>query len=949
MNAIKIYHLDASGDCLHHVAVPPGISYTPLKMSNSQTPAKEYDFILDPFQREAILCLENNHSVLVSAHTSAGKTVVAEYAVAMSLKSKQRVIYTTPIKALSNQKYRELYNEFSDVGLITGDVTINPTASCLIMTTEILRSMLYRGSDIIKEVAWVIYDEIHYMRDKERGVVWEESIILLPDHIRYVFLSATIPNAKQFAEWISYIHKQPCHIICTTYRPTPLQHFIFPAGGEGIQSVVNEKGSFSEENFERAMSVLKDKPDTSSKDQRSKEESSCFKIVNMVKRRSLDPIIVFCFSRKECEFYALQFSKLDFNSDEDKATVQLVYDSAIMTLQEEDRVLPQVKLILPLLLKGIGIHHSGLLPIVKETIEILFSEGLIKALCATETFAMGLNMPARSVLFTSASKFDGKNFRWITSGEYVQMSGRAGRRGLDDKGTVILMVDDSMTPEVARNIIMGQPDQLNSAYHLSYNMILNMLRVEGINPEYVLEKSFFQFQNYSAIPNITERLKDAEERYSNFQVEDEVSVSTFDLTKEKLEDNLKRMLCFIQKPQYLLPFLCPGRLVKIVNEDTDFGWGVVINFKKKKSCNTMKPKGDNTEEGMGFHADVLLRLKKGSSCSGQLKDIKPCSTNEEEGDAVIVPVYLLTISSISKIQLHVPSDLRRSDSKNALMASLKNVLGKFPAGLPLLDPIEDMGIKEEAFLKIAKEAKEQQDRLNSHPFNKNPKKKEIYAQFLEREKIRSEIKQLSAELKQTRCLLKMEELKKMKRVLKRLKYIDSKEAIEMKGRVACEISSGDNLVVTELLLNGVFNEMTAAECCSLLSCFVFQEKAQEMPKLTEKLSNALSQLKETARQVATVSKEMEVLKDEDEYIDSFKPHLMGVVLEWAKGTSFVKITQMTNIYEGSIIRCLRRLEEFMRQMVQAAKTIGNEDLEKKFTEGIQSIKRNIVFSASLYL
>jgi len=162
-------------------------------------PAKEYKFILDTFQKQAIACLEANQSVLVSAHTSAGKTVVAEYAIAMSLRDGQRVIYTSPIKALSNQKYRELHEEFQDVGLMTGDITINPSASCLVMTTEILRNMLYRGSELMREVAWVVFDEIHYMRDKHRGVVWEETIIMLPDKVRYVFLSATIPNASEFA------------------------------------------------------------------------------------------------------------------------------------------------------------------------------------------------------------------------------------------------------------------------------------------------------------------------------------------------------------------------------------------------------------------------------------------------------------------------------------------------------------------------------------------------------------------------------------------------------------------------------------------------------------------------------------------------------------------------------------------------------------------------------
>jgi len=215
-----------------------------------ENPARKYPFALDPFQRRSIACLERNESVMVSAHTSAGKTVVAEYAIAMALRDGQRVIYTSPIKALSNQKYRDLVEEFKDVGLMTGDVTIAPQAACLVMTTEILRSMLYRGSEVIKAVKWVIFDEIHYMRDKERGVVWEESIVLLPDSVRFVFLSATIPNAKEFAAWTAQLHNQVCHVVYTDYRPTPLQHFIFPAGGEGVYLVVDEKGKFRSDNFE---------------------------------------------------------------------------------------------------------------------------------------------------------------------------------------------------------------------------------------------------------------------------------------------------------------------------------------------------------------------------------------------------------------------------------------------------------------------------------------------------------------------------------------------------------------------------------------------------------------------------------------------------------------------------------------------------------------------------
>ena len=210
----------------HELIYPISLPKPENKITEIKNPATTYPFKLDQFQEKSLICLENHQSVLVSAHTSAGKTVVAQYAIAMSLRDHQRVIYTSPIKALSNQKYRELYEQFNDVGLMTGDVTINVNASCIVMTTEILRNMLYKGSELIKEIAWVIFDEVHYMRDRVRGVVWEETMILLSNKINYVFLSATIPNAREFAMWISLIKNQPCNVIYTEFRPVPNIMFI---------------------------------------------------------------------------------------------------------------------------------------------------------------------------------------------------------------------------------------------------------------------------------------------------------------------------------------------------------------------------------------------------------------------------------------------------------------------------------------------------------------------------------------------------------------------------------------------------------------------------------------------------------------------------------------------------------------------------------------------------
>ncbi|KAJ6715566.1 ATP-DEPENDENT RNA AND DNA HELICASE [Salix viminalis] len=334
---------------------PPPVT----QIEKNSKPAKEFPFTLDPFQSEAISCLDNGQSVMVSAHTSAGKTVVALYAIAMSLKNQQRVVYTSPIKALSNQKFREFKEEFSDVGLMTGDVTIDPNASCLVMTTEIWRSMQYKGSETTREVAWIIFDEVHYMRDRERGVVWEESILMAPKNARFVFLSATVPNAKEFADWVAKVHQQPCHIVYTDYRPTPLQHYIFPSGGEGLYMVVDEKAKFREDSFQKAVNALVPKAEGEKKRESGKwkkglnvsklgEESDIFKMVKMIIRRQYDPVILFSFSKRECEFLAMQMAKMDLNQDDEKANTETIFWSAMDMLSDDDKKLPQASC-LPLL------------------------------------------------------------------------------------------------------------------------------------------------------------------------------------------------------------------------------------------------------------------------------------------------------------------------------------------------------------------------------------------------------------------------------------------------------------------------------------------------------------------------------------------------------------------------------------------------------------------------
>lgn len=776
-------------------------------------------------------------------------------------------------------------------------------------------------------------------------------MILLPDNVHYVFLSATIPNARQFAEWVCHIHRQPCHVVYTDYRPTPLQHYLFPAGGDGIHLVVDENGNFKEDNFNTAMNVLLNAGDAAKGDQRGRKggvkatgpggTTNIFKIVKMIMEHSLAPVIIFSFSKRDCEVYASQMARLDFNTIEEKKLVDEVFNNAMDVLNEEDRKLPQVQNLLPLLRRGIGIHHGGLLPILKETIEILFGEGLLKALFATETFAMGLNMPARTVVFTSSRKFDGKNFRELTSGEYIQMSGRAGRRGLDDKGIVILMVDEKVSPAVGREIVQGKPDAINSAFHLTYNMVLNLLRVEEINPEYMLERSFFQFQNQSSIPDLYKKVQDKQKSYENFTIKDEAGITSYHHIREQLESLGKKYHEFYTNPQYLVPFLQPGRMVKVKTEDDEYEWGIIVNFKKDTKDNTKNPLKSVTR----VIVDVLLHVDDESEKEGIPK---PCPSGKK-GSVEVVPVISTLITKISSLRIYYPNDLRPADNRRSVLHRIDEVKKRYPEGPPLLNPVQDMKIKDKEFLNVLSLVEKFEKRLFAHPLHSSTELAGIYTKYLEKLELEKDLKTSKQALRMAKSLLQMEDLKHRKRVLRRLGYCNNADVIEFKGRVACELSSGDELLLTEMIFNGTFNDLTAPQCVALLSCFVCDERCSEQPTAANELAAPLKQMQDFARRIAKVSIECKLELDEEAYVEKFKPTLMDVVLAWCKGASFLQLCKMTDVFEGSIIRCMRRLEELLRQMVQASKTIGNTDLENKFSEGIRLLKRDIVFAASLYL
>jgi len=403
------------------------------------------------------------------------------------------------------------------------------------------------------------------------------------------------------------------------------------------------------------------------------------------------------------------------------------------------------------------------------------------------------------------------------------------------------------------------------------------------------------------------------------------------------------LLQYIHQPKYLLPFLQPGRLVQVKDGENDFGWGTIINFQKKANQN----KNSISDEPL-YVVEVLLYCSKTSKKLAAGEVPVPCKT-DEKGEMQVVPVLTTLLQSVSSIRLYLPKDLRPADARHTVYKSIQEVRKRFPDGVPSLDPIEDMNIKDDSLKKVVRKIEALENRLYTHPLHKDEQLESVYNQCHKKALIENEIKHAKKELKKAKTILQMEELKCRKRVLRRLGYATAADVIELKGRVACEISSADELLLTEMIFNGVFNDLTVDQIVAILSCFVFQEKGDEVPKLSEELAGPLRQMQESARRIAKISEEAKMEIDTDEYVESFKPQMMDAVYAWSTGSTFADICKMTDVFEGSVIRCMRRLDELLRQMCQAAKAIGNTELENKFADGITKIKRDIVFAASLYL
>lgn len=587
----------------------------------------KFEYKLDSFQNEGMFHIHNEENILISCPTGTGKTSFAIYSIAYWLKKNKKIIYTVPIKVLSNEKFYQLKQIFGseNIGITTGDIKLNPNAPVIIMTTEILRNILFRYSSSsqykisystdnslidINEVGSVIFDEVHYIMDPQRGVVWEQTIIMLPKNINLVMLSASISNPHIFCSWIGNLKQVPINLITTNHRVVPLRYYfwkstLIPPKDENISKkeqlkfdlieILDEKKNYK--NFD----IIKHKYI------KHDIKKIMDKLVDFLVEENLTPAIFFKFSRKKCESICYTVRK-NLLSYEEIAEVENTFNHYMKDYKGIYEKLPQYQDIYKQLLKGVVYHHSGLIPILKEIIEILYSKKLVKILFATETYAIGVNSPTKTVLFTEMEKYDNDGLRYLRQDEMIQISGRCGRRGIDPYGTVILLPCFDLPPEsIFKNILTGKSPILQSKFKLTYQFVLKTLCSDTFDIANFLSKTFMMDENDKQVLIHIAKQKELEEKLNNINIDEnfEITIKNYDKINSKLNDTF-----------FTLKKKDKDKLEKEKNQienNPDFK-NILINYNLKKDLekelNNINIQIWNCNNSLLFDMNLMIKLLK---------------------------------------------------------------------------------------------------------------------------------------------------------------------------------------------------------------------------------------------------------------------------------------------------------------------------------------------------
>ncbi|WFP15359.1 DEAD/DEAH box helicase [Citricoccus muralis] len=921
--------------------------------------AATLDFELDDFQREACQHLEQGSAVLVAAPTGAGKTIVGEFAIHQALSQGSKAFYTTPIKALSNQKYSELVARYGTehVGLLTGDTAVNPHAEVVVMTTEVLRNMIYADSSSLTNLAYVVMDEVHYLADRFRGAVWEEVIIHLPERVQLVALSATVSNAEEFGAWLDTVRGSTA-VVVSEHRPVPLWQYVM--AGSRLYDLFASEVSFDdaaalEDHDDANRLVLNPElAELAEQQQRSHQRSdwghgnrsrprgrrgargrggpardghrnsnregnrgpdlrvSRPTMVRTLEREGLLPCIDFIFSRAGCDAAVEQClaSGLDLTSPADKRRIAEVVDRAGETLPPQDRDVLGFWGWRDGLLRGFASHHAGLLPPFKEVVEKLFAAGHLKVVFATETLALGINMPARTVVIEKLVKFNGESHQDITAGEYTQLTGRAGRRGIDVEGHAVVLWRPGLNPSAVAGLASRRTYPLNSSFRPTYNMSVNLLAQFGRQrARGILESSFAQFQADRSVVGLAQEVRTREKSLAGYEQSMRCHLGDFteyarlrkelsDLEKRTSKSRHRARLSAVKDS---LNELMVGDIVEI-RGGRRLGEAVVVSA-----------------AGNPSHPRVGVITQK-----GQLRRL-----GIDDLDEPVEPFAGVSLPE----NLPLKSPTQRKDVAAKMRAAIHE--HRPPAGG------RRVGASFQYLDDDSDRIEEVRHQLQLHPCH-GCSEREDHARWAERWwKLRRETDSLVSKISgRTNTIAKT--FDRLIDLLTLYRYIDN-GAVTERGHTLRRIYGERDLLASMAIEDGLTDGLGPDELAGLAAMLVYQAKTDNTGGIVRMPTDRL-------QHVADVVDELWFTLQQDEKAARLEvtpePNtaLVGPMVRWARGHDLTRTLRGAELAAGDFVRWARQVIDVLDQF---ARIPGHENLARRCEQAKQRVDRGIVAYSSV--
>nr|WP_042192014.1 DEAD/DEAH box helicase [Kibdelosporangium sp. MJ126-NF4] len=882
-------------------------------------------FELDPFQVEACEALEAGHAVLVCAPTGAGKTVVGEFAVHLALTEGRKCFYTTPIKALSNQKFADLTARYGagKVGLLTGDSSVNGDAPIVVMTTEVLRNMLYAGSNALKGLQYVVMDEVHYLADRFRGAVWEEVILHLPDHVRLVSLSATVSNAEEFGEWLVEVRGDTT-VVVDEHRPVPLwQHMMVgprmmdlfegedPQGELRINSQLLRRVEETTR-MHAWQSVGRGKRRPPINRSRFKPPSR-IDTTQKLDAAGLLPAIVFVFSRAGCDAAVLQCARsgVRLNTEAEVTEIRRIVNARTRDLPEGDLGVLGYWEWREALERGFASHHAGLLPAFKETVEELFVRGLVKVVFATETLALGINMPARTVVLERLVKYNGEAHVDLTAGEYTQLTGRAGRRGIDIEGHAVVLWQPGVDPKQVAGLASTRTYPLKSSFRPGYNMAVNLVaRLGAEAARGLLEQSFAQFQADRSVVGVSRRI---------------------DRNREALEGYAESMTC------HLGDFAEYAEMRRKLTDREKSLARQNSSARRAEAAASLERlrKGDVIAVPSGRRSGLAIVIDPGLDPMGEPRPL--VITEDRWAGRLSVADFPHPVESLGRVRLPKQVDIRSPRSRRDLASTLRGAGISVPTrGKRRSGPDDDADL---AALRRA---------LRAHPCH-GCQDRENHARWGERyHRLVGETQQLEQKVAATTHSL-ARSFDRIRKLLTERDYLASgrqqsgDDEVTSHGRRLARLYGESDLLAAECLRQGVWEGLTPAELAAVVSALVFEARRDSPFEARVPQGAVTEALAQTAQLWAGLNEDERRHK-----LDRTRQPDAGFawpVFRWARGESLERVLTAAEsagqeLTAGDFVRWCRQVIDLLDQIKDVVG--GNSDLGATASQAVSDIRRGVV-------